>query len=389
MSHELSKSIISAIKGVIGDSQVNLHEPEFKGNEKKYLNDCIDSTYVSSVGEYVNLFENKLADFTNSNFVIATTNGTAALHLALVVAGITRGDEVLVPSLTFVATANAVSYCGASPHFVDVDHDSLGIDPIKLYEYLKNTTILKGGKCTNKFTGRPISALIPMHTFGYPAKMAAILEIGKVFKIQIVEDAAESLGSYYKSKHTGTLGKLGAISFNGNKIITTGGGGAILTNDKKMAELARHLATTARVKHKWEFEHDSIGFNYRLPNLNAALGCGQLEALQEKLADKAKLHSKYKFAFERIDGVKLFEGIPDTKNNHWLNVLILSNTTENILEETLSDLNEAGISSRPAWNPLHKNSAYKNAQHSDLSTTEELSKRIINIPSSPQLLRNA
>lgn len=386
MNHELSRSIISAIQGVIGDSQVNLHEPEFKGNERKYLNDCIDSTYVSSVGEYVNLFENKLAEFTNANFAIATTNGTAALHLALVVAGVERGDEVLVPSLTFIATANAVAYCGASPHFVDVDTDSLGIDPIKLNEYLKNTTKLKDGKCTNKITGQPISALIPMHTFGYPAKMEAILEIGDTYKIQIIEDAAESLGSYYKAKHTGTLGKIGIISFNGNKVITTGGGGAILTNDKKIAELAKHLSTTAKVKHKWEFKHDSLGFNYRLPNLNAALGCGQLEVLQEKLENKAKLHQEYKFAFENIDGVNLFEGIPDTRSNHWLNVLILSKKTENILEETLRDLNDAGIASRPVWNPLHKNSTYKNSQHSDLSTTEELSGQIINIPSSPQLL---
>ena len=275
-TEDLIDELISAITSVTGSGPVALHEPEFDGNEWDYIKECLDTNFVSSVGKFVDRFERDLEQYTGAKHVIAVSNGTSALHISLLLAGVEQGDEVLVPALTFVATANAVVYCGANPHFVDSEKESLGIDPEKLKTYLQATTTLIAGQCRNRSSGRVIRAMVPMHTFGHPSKIKELLEVCKEFNIAMVEDAAESLGSFYSEKHTGTFGLLGTLSFNGNKTITTGGGGAILTDDSTLAKRAKHLSTTAKVPHKWNYVHDEVGYNYRLPNLNAALGCAQL-----------------------------------------------------------------------------------------------------------------
>jgi len=275
------KNIIDFIKETYKSKDfIPLHEPRFFGNEKKYINDCIDTTYVSSVGKYVNEFEEKISDFTGSKFVVAVVNGTSALHIGLKLCGVVPKDEVLVPSFTFVGTVNSISYNNAIPHFVDIEQETLGIDTKKLLQYLYENTYVKNGICINKLTGRIIRAIIPVHTFGHPSNLDDLITISKKFKIKLIEDAAESLGSFFKGKHTGTFGDLGVISFNGNKTITTGNGGAILTNSYDLAKRARHLTTTAKVPHKWEYLHDEIGYNYRMSNVNAAIGCAQLENLK-------------------------------------------------------------------------------------------------------------
>jgi aminotransferase in exopolysaccharide biosynthesis len=284
----LPTEVTKAVRKVVGEGPVKLHEPTFDGNESRYLQDCIDSTYVSSVGKYVDQFEIELAKFTGAKHAISVVNGTAALHLALKLAGILPGDEVLVQGFTFVATANPVTYCGATAHFVDIEDENLGIDPIKLFEYLKEISTTSDGLTINTKTGKTIKALIVMHTFGHPSKIDELNEIAKRFNLVLLEDAAESIGSYYKGRHTGTFGAMGTLSFNGNKTITTGGGGAILTNDSELAKQAKHLSTTAKIAHKWAFNHDQIGYNYRMPNLNAAIGCAPLERLPNKLENKAK-----------------------------------------------------------------------------------------------------
>jgi perosamine synthetase len=384
--NEIPEKVLRAIQSVIGSNSASLHEPEFNGNEEKYLHDCLKSSFVSSVGKYVDQFEKSLEDYTNANFAIAVSNGTAALHLSLKLAGVEEGHEVLIPALTFVATANAVTYCHATPHLVDVESLTLGIDPDKLFEYLNSSTKLRDGKCINKSTGKIISALVPMHTFGHPARMDELIEISKDFGLVVVEDAAESLGSLYKKRHTGTIGKIGALSFNGNKIITTGGGGAILTNNEKIAKHAKHLSTTARIGHKWEFKHDEIGFNYRMPNLNAALGCAQLENLQSKLDSKRVLNNKYVQAFAEFNEVAVFRETIDSKSNYWLNALMLDSGSEKYLNAILEVTNSANIFTRPAWTPLNNLKMYKDLPASDLSCTSNLNKRIINIPSSPSLV---
>lgn len=282
-SAPLSDRIVNAIRDVVGSSPVFLHEPIFSGNEWQYVKECIDTSFVSSVGKFVDRFEVELARYTEAKHAIAVVNGTAALHVALKLAGVGQNDEVLIPSLTFVATANGVSYCGAIPHFVDSEESTLGIDPKSLRDYLASITEIRNQQCVNILTGRMIRAIVPMHTFGHPADMEGILSIGKDFHINIVEDATESLGSYYQGRHTGTLGLLGTLSFNGNKTITTGGGGAILTNDPEIAKKAKHITTTAKLPHRWEYVHDEIGYNYRMPNINAALGCAQLEQMPKFL----------------------------------------------------------------------------------------------------------
>ena len=384
ISH-LSADIIGVIRSVVGIGPLGLHEPVFAGNELLYLKDCIDSTFVSSVGQYVDRFENDLACFTGAKHVIAVVNGTAALHIALKLVGVGEGDEVLVPALTFVATANAVMYCNATPHFVDSDQDNLGIDAAKLRNYLLKSTEQRSGLCINIFTGKVIRALIPMHTFGHPGNIDGLLAIAHDFNIVIVEDAAESLGSYYRDKHTGTLGRLGTLSFNGNKIITTGGGGAILTDDSELALHAKHLTTTAKIPHPWEFRHDVIGYNYRLPNLNAALGCAQIEQLPAKIEEKRHLYKLYKNAFSRIQGFKLLSEPKDCKSNYWLQTLLLDSGFENQRDNILKAANDAGIMVRPSWVLMHELTQFNSCPRMDLSTAESLSKRIINIPSNPIL----
>lgn len=361
-----------------------LHEPTLLGNEKKYVSDCIDDGWVSSVGKYVDRFEQDLASYTGVKRAVAVMNGTAALHIALKLAGVQPDDEVLMPSLTFIATANAVSYCGAIPHFVDVDKRTLGMDSQKLELYLDDISCFEDGVCVNKNTGRPIRAVLPMHTFGHPVDLDGIMKICTSYNLKLVEDAAESLGSFYKGKHTGGIGLVSAVSFNGNKIMTTGGGGAILTNDEQLADYAKHLTTTAKIPHSWKYIHDEIGYNYRMPNLNAALGCAQLEQLDGFIVSKRELTRKYELLFEQYEGISLYTEQPDCKSNYWLQTLIIDEQKYD-LENALETLNENDVMARPVWTPLHNLKPYQHCPKSGLEITEFLAERIINIPSSPYL----
>jgi aminotransferase in exopolysaccharide biosynthesis len=378
----LTAEIIDAIQAVCGPPPVALHEPRFRGNEWEYVKDCIDSTFVSSVGEYVNQFESQLAEFTGAKHAVAVVNGTAALHLALLCAGVRKDDEVLVPALTFVATANAVKYCGAIPHFVDSEEVSLGMDPVALRVWLKDVTEMREGVSVNKVTGRPVRAMVPMHTFGHPCNLEGLRSIAQDFAIVLVEDAAESLGSYYQGRHTGTFGMLGVLSFNGNKILTTGGGGAILTNDSTLAAKAKHLSTTAKLPHKWEFNHDQIGFNYRMPNINAALGCAQLEGLPSFIDSKRKLFLAYNDAFKNIKNLHIVREPLNSKSNYWLQAILLNESIAHLRYEILSKTNDFGFMTRPAWTPMHTLIPFVECPRSPLPIAESLVNRIINIPSS-------
>lgn len=359
-----------------------MHEPYLSSLEENYVHDCLKSTFVSSVGKYVDNLERKIASYTGAARAVAVINGTAALHISLLLSGIRNDVEVLIPGLTFAATANAVCHAGGIPHFVDVEQNSFGICPQTLESYLKRICKITSGDCVNKLTGRKIGVIIPVHVFGHPCKIEQILEVANKYKLLVVEDAAESLGSFYKGQHTGTFGKLGNISFNGNKIITTGGGGMIITNDESLANQAKHLTTTAKVPHKWEFFHDQVGFNYRMPNLNAALGCAQLERLPELLDLKRKLFHTYYENLSQINGIGLVQEPPNCSSNYWLQTIILNKPNLDLRNEILSVLNEAGFMSRPAWKGLHKLDHFKDNPRMDMEITESLEKRIINIPSS-------
>ncbi len=358
---------------------IPLHAPYFGGNEKKYLNDTIDSTFVSSVGAYVNRFEEMMAEMTGAKYAVATTNGTVALQLSLIVAGVKNGDEVITQPLTFVATANAIAHANATPVFVDVDRDTMGLSPDALEAFLNEHAAIQDGVTMNKKTGKRIAACIPMHTFGFPCRIDKIVEICNRWNIVVVEDAAESLGSYYNGQHTGTFGKLGTFSFNGNKTITCGGGGAIVTNDEALAKHAKHISTTAKVPHAWEFVHDEVGFNFRMPNLNAALACAQLEQLETILANKKELAELYKnfFADTDIGFVTAQEG---SIANNWLNCVILKDLDHRnaFLEAT----NNSGVMTRPIWQLMNKLAMYQHCQCDDLSNSLWLEDRIVNIPSS-------
>lgn len=380
-----SSEILEAIKSVVGEEPANLHEPSFDGNELKYLKECIESTFVSSSGEFVDKFESELTNFTGAKHAISVVNGTAALHLSLILSGVKPGDEVLVPALSFVATANAVAYCGAIPHFVDSNYETLGMDTRKLREYLSAETKMVDGFCINKKTQRTIRAVVPMHTFGHPVDLGGVLEIVNDFNLQLIEDAAESLGSLYRNRHTGTFGRFGVLSFNGNKTITTGGGGAILTNNKEDATKAKHLSTTARLKHNWEFRHDDIGFNYRMPNLNAALGCAQMEKLPEKLQAKKRLFHKYLEAFSGIEGVNIFAEPQGSRSNYWLQTLMLGEDNLELRDEILEKTNAQNIMTRPIWTPLSELSPYISSPSMNLKVVKSLEKRLISLPSSPGL----
>lgn len=384
-SCDLDIQVLDAIRTVVGEGSVVLHEPTFQGNEWSYLKECLDSTFVSSVGKFVDKFESELAAFTGSKHAVAVVNGTAALHIALKIAGVLAGDEVLLPTLTFIATANAVEYCGAVPHFVDSEISTLGIDTAKLRDYLLGKTQQTGGLCVNKATGKVIRALVPMHTFGHPSDMEGILAIAKDFNIAIVEDAAESLGSYYHGQHTGTFGLLGTLSFNGNKTITTGGGGAILTNDEGLAKYAKHLTTTAKLPHQWEYRHDEIGYNYRMPNLNAALGCAQLEQLPYLIRLKRSLYERYVSAFSELNGLSLITEPKNCQSNYWLQAILLDEQYASQREKILTRTNEAGVMTRPVWSLLHQLPIFSNCPKMDISISESIARRLINIPSSPLL----
>lgn len=369
------------VKRLYGKDFVPLHEPTFNDKEVEYVTDCIKTGWVSSVGAYVTKFEEELAKFVGVKHAVAVVNGTAALHIALKVAGVEAEDEVLMPSLTFIATANAVSYLGAVPHFIDVSMETLGIDPSVLKIHLNKITELREGELFNKETGRRIKALVPMHTFGHPVDMEEIQGICNDYRIELVEDAAESLGSFYKNKHTGSFGKISAISFNGNKIITTGGGGAIITDDATLASYAKHLTTTAKIQHSWEYKHDEIGFNYRMPNLNAALGCAQLEKIPEFIKQKRLLTKRYEQLITNLQGVHLFKEPSSCKSNYWLQTLILEDVINR--DKVLAILNENGVMSRPIWTPMHKLNMFKDCPRMNLRVTEFLNERVINIPSTP------
>ena len=355
-----------------------LHEPVFFGNEKKYLNECIDSTFVSSVGKFVDKFEQMMAEYTGAKYAVATVNGTAALHMALKLVGTDENSEVITQPLTFIATCNAIAYCNAQAVFVDVDRETMGMCPDSLKGFLNSETIQKNGFCYNKSTEKKISAVVPMHTFGHPCKIDEIEDICKHYNIALVEDAAESLGSYYKGQHTGTFGKVAAFSFNGNKTITSGGGGMIITDDETLARQAKHLTTTAKVPHSYEYIHDEIGYNYRLPNLNAALGCAQMEILDEILKNKRELAGQYSDFFRKQD-ITFASELPDTKVNYWLNAVVLKDKAQRdlFLEET----NTNGIMTRPIWALMNKLKMFEHCQTTDLPNALWLEERVVNIPS--------
>jgi perosamine synthetase len=381
----LSEDVIRAINQVIGERKCALHEPSFSGNEWLYLKDCLDSTFVSSVGKYVDRFEADLANYTGAKHAVAVVNGTSALHVGLKLVDVKSQDEVIMSPLTFVATANAVTYCGAVPHFVDIEETTLGIHARLLRDHLNKITSCLNGQCFNIKTGRVIRAILPMHTFGHPSDISSLLEVAADFNLAVVEDAAESLGSFYQGRHTGTFGKAGILSFNGNKTITTGGGGAILTDDPILAARAKHITTTAKIKHPWAFEHDEVGFNYRMPNINAALGCAQLEQLPNFLEAKRRLFGKYQDAFFGIPLISLMGEPKGSKSNYWLQTLILDASVELQRDEVIIETNKAGIMTRPAWNLMHQIEPYRNSPRGDLKNAESLARRIINIPSSPFL----
>ncbi len=384
---DLVDQILCGVRQATGDPNgfVPLHEPEFAGNEAAYVADCIETGWVSSVGSYVDRIERDLAEICGVGHAVATVNGTAALHVALLLAGVTRGDEVLTPTLSFVATANAISYIGAVPHFVDSEAASLGVDAARLEAHLSACAQVRVGACFNRKTGARIPALVVMHAFGHPADMDALKAVAEKWHVALVEDAAESLGSSYKGVHTGNSGLIAALSFNGNKLITTGGGGAILTNDADLAKRAKHLTTTARVPDRWNFVHDAVGFNYRMPNLNAALGCAQLERMPDMLARKRVLAERYKANFAGIEGVSFLDEPADTRSNFWLCTLLLDAPDAALHERVLAALNDAQLMARPVWTLMHLLPIYAHAPRADLATAEALAKRVINVPSSPRL----
>lgn len=383
----IAEGVLSAMISVLGvpNGVVPLHEPEFRGREAEYVKDCIDTGWVSSVGSYVDRIEADLARIAGVERAVAVVNGTAALQVCLELAGVQTGDEVLIPALTFIATANAVTYAGATPHFVDSEDRTLGVDAVKLDNHLAEEAELREGVCVNRRTGASIRALVVMHVFGHPSEMDELCAVAERWNLVVIEDAAESLGSTYKGQHTGGRGLLAALSFNGNKVVTTGGGGAILTNDPELGRRAKHLTTTARTPHRWNFLHDEVGYNYRMPNLNAALGCAQLERLDDMLARKRRLAERYATAFEGVTGVRFLKEPRGSTGNYWLNALILADGDLVKRDRLLERLNDAGYMSRPIWTLLHRLPMYADCPRADLSAAENLEARVINIPSSARL----
>lgn len=370
---------VDFVRSIYGQGFIPLHRPIFEGNERSYLVDCIDSNFVSSVGAKVTEFEQQIAAFTGARFAIATVNGTAALHIALQLAGVQRNDEVISQALTFVATCNALSYTGAHPVFVDVDRDTLGMSPEALRRFLAEHAEIRDGRAWNTSSGRRIAACVPMHTFGLPCRIDEIAAICAEWGIALVEDAAESLGSYVAGRHTGTFGLFGTLSFNGNKVITTGGGGMIVTNDEALAKRAKHITTTAKIPHPFEFVHDEVGYNYRLPNLNAALGCAQMERLPWMLERKQQIADLYR-AFFASQGVEMPSPLPGCTANNWLNAIILANKAER--DAFLAYTNENGVMTRPIWRLMSELEMFRHCQHDGLENSRWLEERVVNVPSS-------
>lgn len=365
------------------EEMVPLHAPLFIGNEKKYLNECIDTTFVSSVGKFVDRFEEEMAAYTGAKKAVVCVSGTNALHMAMMLVGVERDDEVLTQALTFIATCNAISYIGAHPVFIDVDMETLGLSPKAVKVWLENNAELKNGVCYNKKTGRRVKACIPMHTFGHPVKIDELVQICNEWHLELVEDAAESIGSLYKGQHTGTFGKVGAISFNGNKTITTGGGGMLLFQDEELGKLAKHLTTQAKVPHRWAFVHDHIGYNYRMPNINAALGCAQLENLDRYVENKRETAQIYADFFKNIPDITFFTEPENCRSNYWLNVVMLKDKAAQ--QEFLEYTNDHGVMTRPVWELMNRLEMFKQCETDGLKNTEWLADRIVNIPSSVRL----
>lgn len=371
--------VIAFIRSLYGDGQVFLHEPHFGGNEKKYLNDCIDSTYVSSVGPYVDRFERDIAAYTGAARAVVCVNGTNALHISLLLSGVEKGDEVLTQPLTFVATCNAISYLGAHPVFIDVDGGTLGLSPAKLREWLAEHADIVGNDCINRRTGRRIKACVPMHTFGHPVKMDELLSVCREFNIAVVEDAAEAIGSLYLDRHMGTFAPIAALSFNGNKTITTGGGGMLLFQDPELGAYAKHLTTQAKVPHRWEFLHDHVGFNYRMPNINAALGCAQLERISLILANKRATAAAYEMFFATRKEFSFVSEPKGSCSNYWLNAVLLPDVSAR--DSFLSATNDAGIATRPAWELMNRLLMFQHCECANLDTAEDIVARLVNLPS--------
>ena len=386
--HQLASQVVAAIGDVIGTAApATLHAPSFRGNEWAYLKECLDSTFVSSVGKFVDQFERDLEAFTGATRAVAVVNGTAALHVALRMAGVEAGDEVLMPALTFIATANAVSYCGAVPHFVDSEARSFGMCATALRAYLNHAAEMRSGACVNRASGRVIRAMVPMHVFGHPADIDALLAVAHDFKLVLIEDAAESLGSYVGERHTGTFGRMGTLSFNGNKTITTGGGGAILTNDAALGARIKHITTTAKLAHRWNFVHDEIAYNYRMPNLNAALGCAQLEQLPAFLREKRALFEAYRARFADVAGVSVVAEPAGCTSNYWLQALLLDEAAAPQRDAILAATNDAGLMTRPVWTLMSSLAPYSGAPRAALPVAAALEQLLINIPSSAGLVQ--
>jgi perosamine synthetase len=381
------KAIVAGIAQAIGTNHrpVPLHEPRFAGREWDYVKQCLDTGWVSSAGHFVDEFEARLAKLCGAKAAVAVVNGTAALHVALRLVGVGPGDEVIVPALTFVATANAVTYCGAVPHFADADERNLGLDPQKLKLHLERIAVSRNGACINSQTGRAIRAVVPVHVFGHPVDMDALKAVCGAFGLPIVEDATESLGSTYRGRPCGGLGLVGVLSFNGNKIVTTGGGGAVITNDGELARRAKHLTTTAKVPHQWAFVHDEIGWNYRLPNLNAALGLAQLEQLDGFVAAKRQLARRYAEVFAAVRGVKFVAEPEGTASNYWLNSILLDDDSGLARDAVLKACHAAGLLARPAWTPMHQLAMFRDCPRDDLTVVESIARRLVNLPSSAAL----
>ena len=362
---------------------VPLSVPKFIGNEKKYLNECIDTTFVSSVGKFVDRFENDMAAYTGAKKAVVCVSGTNALHMAMMLVGVERDDEVLTQALTFIATCNAISYIGARPVFLDVDKTTMGLSPDAVKVWLVKNAEIRNGQCYNKNTGRRVKACVPMHTFGHPVRIEELVNICNEYHIELVEDAAESIGSKYKGIHTGLFGKVGALSFNGNKTITTGGGGMLLFMDEELGTLAKHLTTQAKVPHRWEFKHDHIGYNYRMPNVNAALGCAQLEHLDEFIADKRKTAKAYTEYFKNVDSIDFFTEPENCFSNYWLNVVMLKD--RDAQQAFLQETNDNGVMTRPIWELMNRLPMFENCEHDGLKNTIWFADRVVNIPSSVRL----
>lgn len=376
--------VVSFIHELYGtDGMVPLHVPSFRGNEKKYLNECIDSTFVSSVGKFVDRFEEMVMEYTRTQKAVVCVNGTNALHMAMLLVGVEREDEVITQALTFIATCNAISYIGAHPVFIDVDKDTMGLSPDAMEAWLKENTQIKGDSCYNRRTGRRIKACVPMHTFGHPVHIDKLVEVCNLYHIELIEDAAESLGSFYKGKHTGTFGKIGAISFNGNKTITTGGGGMLLFQDETLGNYAKHLTTQAKVPHRWEFVHDHIGYNYRMPNINAALGCAQLEEIDYILANKRETAEKYKQFFSDKDNIQFFAEPEGSKSNYWLNAVLLND--KEAQNQFLEYTNDHAVMTRPVWELMNRLPMFKDCETDGLQNTLWFADRVVNIPSSVRI----